>query len=344
MRSLPRGSSVLIAAALLVLVGCTPHTELSPTPIESEPHPTPTSQVVIGAPVLPLGCAELLTSSEVLPVVPGWEVTVDETHIRQGIDAAADLQNGALYCVWGDASYPSTGWADHIELSVVQSPGPLELAEDSAPDLEMLEDSPPTAIGECDVFGGAYCRVAQLRDGYRIDLRVYAQLTSPAEVRRQTLGLLEHVGGAIDVAGPPRAVEAPTGASNPVEVCEAAGIRTVVEARGAAGSPTMMTDTSRPLAPVSSCVWDPTGSGDPAMSIVVNVLPGGAWAYPFIAQGGPYAMSGYRTSPDGGYLIGASGDAFAALRTIGPDLVTIYAPWTANEDQTVWEQLLADTW
>lgn len=342
------GAAVVVSVLVLALAGCAGvEAAPAPAPESSAPTPAPTVEPVVGQSALPLGCADLLTEAQVRTVVPEWVNTVDEAHISQSLSSVADLQSGELRCGWGDSGWPGTGWSDAIQLAVAPDTATqldLRARSDSEPDLEALPGDPNTGIGDCSYGSGyGHCFVAQLRSGYRVDLDVWARLSSDAEIRDRALALLDGIGAAIDTAGPQRIVEAPPGSSEPAALCDDPAVRTLVDVRGATGAPTVSTDASRPLAVITTCRWEvPDSSSLPQGRITVEVLSGGAWAVPQLAHGVPYIMLGYRPSADGSYLVGG-GDDVSALRALGDDLVVVWAP-SSPDDPSVWEQQLAEVW
>lgn len=340
-----RGAAVAVSLLLLALTGCAT-AEAAPTPPPEVPTPTPTPTIerVIGQSALPLGCAELLTPADVAGVVPELRYVIDETHLLPRGDELAAAQSGALFCGWGDAGYRGTGWSNSIEVRVSATtettiaPDPNDYGVPLVP----VDAALPTSVGACTTLSETnYCRLVQLRSGYRVELQVWADVHGDAAIRATADALLERVGSAIDAAGPMRVVAQPAGTSQPTALCSDAQVWSIVTARGAAGEPAVSTwpATVGDLV-TTTCAWtvpDPWG-GDP-VSVTVEVLPGGAWALPSI--GGSIGM--YQGTPAEGYLVLGAMDGIGAVRAIGDDLVLIWAP-TGETDPAAWEQLLDATW
>lgn len=206
----------------------------------------------------------------------------------------------------------------------------------------MIPGVHPTALGPCDDGDGdgGWCKLAQLRGGYRMDLWVTAKFGSDDEMRSRSLDILERVGAAVDGAGPQRVVAVPQGASNPAALCDDPIVRAVITARGAVGAPSVANghDPS-----ITVCRWDDVPSiSSPPTPLLVEVLPGAAWAMPRVASGIPHIMLSYKLSSDGSYLWGG-GDGVSAMRSIGDDLVVINSD-QLDGDPEAWDQLLAATW
>lgn len=342
--SLPRLRGAVLVAGLVAvaLVGCAPAATPTPAP-SSTPTPQPTADAVVGKSALPLGCADLLTTADLAGLVE-VKIVVDETHLVQSAEEAARAQAGQLLCGWGDAEFRGTGWSDQLELRILPTADTsIPESDDSGDRLVPVEAAVPTSVGRCSSDGAhASCRMIQLRDGYRVELQLSAMSPSDDTIRASAETLLGTIGAAVDSAGPQRVVAQPDGVARPASLCAEPDIRTVVDARGAAGEPTV-TSTSFDEATLVTCTWtvDDPWSGTPS-PITVSVLPGGAWAMPSLADGvGVYPLW-YEPSPSGAYLVG-SGDWLGALRVRGADLVALGAP-QGPDDPGAWELQLDAAW
>lgn len=352
MSSLPRVRGAAVAASLLMLAlaGCAAAGTV-PTPPPGVPTPTPTIEPVIGASALPLGCAELLSLDDLKGFVPTVGTIVDERHLIQRIDAVQAAQRGDLRCGWAEDEFDGTGWTNQVDLRIAPSTDvDLPQTDESGSKLTPVPAAHPTARygldGSCavgDDSGAAFCRVVQLRGGYRLELDVAARVGAEPSLEPGTLALLEKIGSAIDGAGPMRVVSQPSGTTDPAALCAEPSLRSVVDARGASGEPVLETwPQSGGIASMTRCEWNVTDEWGFPNSASIQVLPGGAWAFESLSNGiGSYPF--WFTTADGGaYLVG-SGDGVAALRVVGEDLIEITAAH-GSADPAAWEQLLDATW
>lgn len=342
---------VVLAAATAALAACAP-AEPAAT---SEPGPSETAvPVVVAAPgesAIPLGCADLLDVAAVADLGPSFDdpiaVAVDETRIA--VDwSVARLQDGALHCVWA-SRYAASDFHAEIELWVAPTTATaLDAASESSPIGDFgVADGVPGAIVACaeafrateapDLFTS--CDAVAIVAGYRVEVATSGLTSGPGRDPSATTSILADIVAAVPSAGPARTVAPSAASGTPAAACTSPELAPVLAYFGAEGAPVVGTDDEFPA--VTSCRWDVEGEfGD--IGLRVEVLPGGAWALPRLATGVSTFWVPTAPSADGTFLIG-SGDSVSGWRTLGDDLVEVFAsPSGAARDG--WAAFLESTW
>jgi len=304
----------------------------------------------LGSSALPLGCADLISTASLASMAPPTEpavvAVVDENRIEQDVRSVAQLQAGALRCVWSN-NYGGTDSSRYVQLVVAPSAAtaldPSAEQESAYPWVEIPGDDPTLAncYAGSDVGAAApvgFCAMVRLHDGYRIDLIALGMTAAVVdEARSFSQGLLDAAVAAIDGAAPAREIVNAGGTTDPASYCAAPAVLAVGAARGATGDPEVSSD----IPGVTTCSWpapDPYGhSGD--YTFDVNVIPGGAWALEPLAAGvGRYPLW-YEQSSFGPQLIG-TGDWLGAFLVVDDDLLQLSTPY-GPDDPDPWAQLLA---
>lgn len=342
---------VVVAAVALPLAACAPQGPEpgpSPTTVESA---SPAPVAAPGEAAIPLGCADLLAVDDLSDLGPDFDdpvgIAVDESRIA--VDwSVARLQTGALHCVWA-SRYAASDFHTEIELWVEPTDATaLDPAQESSGigEFEPVDAVPGGLVACTEAFQATddpalftSCDAVTVRDGYRIELSTSGIDSAPGRDSTVTTSLLANVDAAVAAAGPARVVEPIGGSSDPATRCTAPELTPVLDYFGAEGSPAVGTATTSTA--VTSCGWDVEDEfGD--IGLRVEVLPGGAWALPRLATGISTFWVPTAPSADGTFLIG-SGDSVSGWRTLGDDLVAVFASPTGSA-RDGWAAFLEATW
>jgi hypothetical protein len=306
-----RLSLLAVAAAVIVLAGCTPGPETSTADPTSSGLPTPTPNVdddVLGERPdarTAASCADLFDPAALAGAFPAALALVDETRTAERIGTVISdgwyvRQAGGLLCEWQDADslVTSEGYSGYHGIRLLLLPATTAQWEPYG----IAEAGGGTRVGECpfddechvDAFTGSWwlsmvARGIDSGDSSAVTAefdQVLARVAAlPAPAAPAALDSGDLVPGTCDQQLTPAQVLAATGASGTVTV-------------ESPGYPSQWA-TARASVGGTECGW----AIDDQYGIYVTVLPGGAWALAIAAEayGGatPVAIPG---TTEGGVL------------------------------------------
>lgn len=313
---------ILVAGLLAVLAGCaapTPNPTRSHSPAPSTsptPDPTPTTASAPGSRV-PLGCGGLL-GTPALQAIAGPSPTVynDETTAPTDIQSIAQLQYGALSCVFNDSG--ARGADVHIDVA----PNAKAIFESRFAAIMADQAVNPHPTATQNVAGdqsGYWCatNVDQLGADRNLPICdaeilvsnywVSVEIDTVSGFSRPQLasgltGAMTDIAGKLTSAGPaPAKWAAPAGtpptfctdSSTTARIRSIVGDATVVPAK--APKTTLYASTVGLIGPAVSCAWTSKSYG----YLDVDLLAGGSWAFPSIepVATGDSVLAGHAYAP-----------------------------------------------
>lgn len=344
------GLSVLAVGVALTLAGCIP---VAPTPTPTDaaspsatPSPTPTA-AALPVPTLPVTCADVFTDTAASDILgASVQLKVAETTIRD-IYSIVSRQAGLLDCIWGGEGRTDNGWDEHIYLDVL----PNAATEYDAGVWQVDDGATPYTAGDiseylCTTFGDDeqyFCNANILIDGYwaQVNAQASAAGSTQQAAEARMAKLLDSLAVTIGGAGSANPAWAP-----PSDGITGAFCADITEStstvQAAFGVPDLASDPYIPPPPygASQVAQQRAGEQDCRWSagftsVYVQVVPGGAWAFPAIAAAPPrtsYALPVMApvaiAGTDAAFV--ACGDGCYALLSVGGATVGVGTDTTSD--------------
>jgi hypothetical protein len=311
----PRFASALLVASVLLLAACTPISAAEPNPAVPE-TPTPT-QTASAEPqsTLPLECDDLFSDAAASAAVGQPVQSVDPASLVNNITSIEALQGGLLQCAWD----PAGKWDWHHALSIrVLGDAEQDYAGRTTGDDQQ-------GCYSVDAFA-SYCLTDALVGGYWVQLVSRSVGTDGGRTQELAdpawASAVEAVTTAVSAAGAPRDPwVAPSGAFTGA-ICDGLGDPQVWPI-------TNLVEAAASRTPTESCV---TADG-----WRIDIVPGGAWALPGMAETLPpanYEVGSWQPLDGTGsdVALWACGDGCYAIASVGGSAVSVTGPISVPEE------------